>query len=141
MFAIHEIDFANTRLSPNASWHLESRMDLGLPFYGTFRILINKRDSELSSAAARGAKDRRQQALLDELEAGVTAILLELAIDMRTELAEQEWPLDSVGDVLGRILDASGLADVALPAAHDLPDFRTHLAGAIRAMGRGRLFA
>jgi hypothetical protein len=141
MFPVHEIDFANTRLSPSASWHLETSTDLASPFYGTFRVLINKRDKELSSAVARGAKDKRQQALLDELESGVAALLLELSVAVREELDErEEWPVDTVGDVLSRLLEASQLSIGVPTTAQDLADFRTQVAGAVRRTGRGRIF-
>jgi hypothetical protein len=141
MFPVHEIDFSHTRLSPTASWHLETSTDLTAPFYGTFRVLINKRDRELSAAVARGAKDKRQQVLLDELQAGVAALLLELALHLRDELAErEEWPPDSVGDILSRTVAASPLSAAAPPSPVELADFRTQIAGAIRHLGRGRVF-
>jgi hypothetical protein len=141
MFPVHEIDFSHTRLSPTASWHLETSTDLFAPFYGTFRVLINRRDRELSTAVTRGAKDKRQQALLDELQAGVAALLLELALQLRTELSERdEWPPDSVGDVLARTVAASPLRVVAPPSPADLADFRTQVSGAVRNLGRGRIF-
>src|SRR5690606_38919204 len=115
---VHEIDFSHTRLSPTASWHLETSTDLTAPFYGTYRVLINKLDRELRAAVTRGAKDKRQQALLDELQAGVAELLLEIALHLRTELAErEEWPPDSVGDVLSRTLAASPLHVVTPPSA------------------------
>lgn len=141
MFPIHELDFAATRLSPTASWHLESSTDLSAPFYGVFRVLINSRDSELSAAVARGGKDKRQQALLDELEAGVAMLLLEIALNLREELMERsDWPAETVGDVLVRMLDGSGLNLVVPPAAQDLSTFRTQIAGAVRNSGWGRVF-
>ncbi|MER7457513.1 hypothetical protein [Micromonospora sp. NPDC126480] len=141
MFPVHEIDFSHTRLSPTASWHLETTTELIAPFYGTFRVLINKRDRELCTAVARGTKDRRQQALLDQLQADVAALLLELALHLRDELAErEEWPPDSVGDVLSRTVAASPLALAAPPSPADLADFRTQISGAIRQFGRGRIF-
>lgn len=141
MFPVHEIDFSHTRLSPTASWHLETSTDLTAPFYGVFRVLINKRDRELRTAVSRGVKDRRQQALLDELQAGVAALLLELALHLRTELEEREdWPPDSVGDVLTRTIVASPLHVVAPPSAVELADFRTQVSGAVRNLGRGRIF-
>lgn len=141
MFPVHEIDFAKTRLSPAASWHLETSTELSAPFYANFRVLINKKDTELCSAVSRGAKDKRQQAILDELEAGVSTLLLELALNLNAELEERdEWPLDSVGDILGRLVDGSNNRVVAPAAAHDLADLRTQLSGMVRASGRGRLF-
>ncbi|WP_051760522.1 hypothetical protein [Herbidospora cretacea] len=141
MFPVHEIDFSHTRLSPTASWHLETSTDLSAPFYGSFRVLLNKRDRELRAAVTRGTRDRRQQALLDELQAGIAMLLLELALHLRAELMERdEWPPDSVGDVLGRTLAASPLHSLAPPSAVDLAEFRTQIAGATRNLGRGRIF-
>ncbi|GAB4105906.1 hypothetical protein GCM10028790_49250 [Micromonospora taraxaci] len=141
MFPVSEIDFSQTRLSPTASWHLETSTDLVAPFYGTFRVLINKRDRELSAAVARGARDKRQQALLDELQAGVASLLLELALHVRDDLADRdEWPPDSVGDVLYRTLAALPLSVPAPPSSVDLAEFRTQISGAVRHLGRGRVF-
>jgi hypothetical protein len=141
MFPVHEIDFAATRLSPTASWHLETGSDLTASFYGTYRLLINERDAELSKAVARGAKDRRQQALMEELEAGIAALLLEIAVHAREEVNERvEWPADSVGDVLSRVLSASGVRLSEPSTPQELADFRTTIAGAVRAGGKGRTF-
>lgn len=141
MFPVHEIDFTHTRLSPTASWHLETSTDLTAPFYGTFRVLINKRDGELSTAVARGSKDRRQQALVDELDMGLATSLLELALHLREELDEREdWPTDSVGDVLARIAAASPLSGAVPPSPAELADLRTQISGAVRKSGRGRNF-
>jgi hypothetical protein len=141
MFPVHALDFANTRLSTSASWHLETTTDLSAPFYASFRVLINARDKELSNAVARGAKDGRQQALLDELQAGVAVQLLELALMLRSELSDRdEWPEDSTGDVLQRTLASSMLDLTAPPAAHDMAAFRTLVAGAVRNAGKGRMF-
>lgn len=141
MFPVSEIDFSQTRLSPTASWHLETSTDLVAPFYGTFRLLINRRDRELSAAVARGSKDRRQLALLDELQAGVAGLLLELALYLRDDLGERDdWSPDSVGDVLSRTLAASPLSVPAPPTAAELAESRTQIVGVIRDLGRGRLF-
>jgi hypothetical protein len=141
MFPIHEVDFAATRLSPSASWHLETGTDLLAPFYGLFRVLVNSRDLELSAAVARGAKDKRQQALLDELESGVAILLLEIAISLRTELGEQDaWPAETAGDVLSRVLDQAPLELSTPSAPSELSTFRTQVAGAVRNTGRGRIF-
>ncbi|MBB5965371.1 hypothetical protein [Planomonospora venezuelensis] len=141
MFPVHEIDFSHTRLSPTASWHLETSTDLIAPFYGTFRVLINKRDRELSAAVARGVKDKRQQVLLDELQAGIATLLLELALHLRSELSErEEWPPDSVGDVLARTIAASPLSITTPPSPAELAEFRTQVSGAVRNLGRGRIF-
>jgi hypothetical protein len=141
MFAVHEIDFAYTRLSPMASWHLETSTDLLAPFFGTFRVLVNKQDRELSAAVLRGAKDRRQQAIVDELQAGVTALLLELALHLQHDLCSRiDWPIDSVGDVLSRLMSASQMSTVAPASPTELADLRTQISGAVRHLGKGRLF-
>ncbi|MFI6078345.1 hypothetical protein ACIA5C_43150 [Actinoplanes sp. NPDC051343] len=141
MFPVHEIDFGATRLSPTASWHLETGTDLLAPFYGAFRVLINTQDTELSAAVARGAKDKRQQALLDELEAGVAMLLLEIAVSLQHDLSEREtWPAETVGDILGRLLDQASLKINRPSSPGELSTFRTQLAGAVRNAGRGRTF-
>lgn len=141
MFPVHDIDFAYTRLSADASWHLETSTDLTAPFLGTFQLLLNNRDAELMSAVARGSKDKRQQALRDELQQGVAAVLLELAVALRTELEDgSDWPADSVGEVLLRTLATAGREFRALTGAHDIAEYRTRIAGAIRNAGHGRAF-
>jgi hypothetical protein len=142
-FPMHEIDFSRTRLDPDASWHLETTTELTAPFLGTFLLLLNTRDKELIDAVARGRKDRRQEALVEELEHGVGALLLELALHLRTELDErEEWPAGTVGNVLTRILDGSARSTSLHPASgpHDLTEVRTMLYGTARAAGRGRRF-
>lgn len=140
MFPVHAIDFTHTRLPINASWHLETSTDLTAPFLGTFRLLINTGDAELDAAVARGAKDKRQQAICDGLEEGVGATMLELAVLLCNELEEREsWPPDSVGEVLTRTLRLG--RDIRPTAGpEELTEFRTRLASAIRSSGRGRIF-
>ena len=142
-FPMHEIDFSRTRLDPDASWHLETTTELTAPFLGTFLLLLNTRDKELIEAVARGRKDRRQEALVEELEHGVGALLLELALHLRTELEERrEWPVGTVGNVLMRILNGPArLSALHLATGpHDLTEARTMLWGTARAAGRGRRF-
>jgi len=140
MFPVNMVDFARTRYPPSASWHLETGGDLDAPFLGSFMLMVNSRDNELCAAIARGPKDKISQALYDELESAVAALMIELAIYERDQLVEGVWPTDSVGDVLQRTLGRSGLADAVAPSAFDLADFRTQLAGAVRSMGHGRVF-
>jgi hypothetical protein len=141
LFPVDAIDFAATRLPPAASWHLETSSDLGAPFFGTFRVLVNSRDTELTQAVARGARDKRQQALLDELESGVAALLTETALLLEEEMGEQsDWPDDSVGDVLSRLSAASTAAGLTAPGATNLALFRTKVSAAVRASGKGRQF-
>lgn len=141
MYPVNMIDFAQTRYSPNASWHLETGGDhLDAPFLGAFMLLINSRDKALCDAIARGPKDKANQLLYEELEAGVASLMIELAIHEHEQLVEATWPAESVGDVLKRTLERSGLIDTVPPSAYDLADFHTRLAGAVRSIGQGRLF-
>jgi hypothetical protein len=142
-FPMVEIDFAGTRLDPDASWHLETTSELTAPFLGSFQLLLNNRDTELITAVSRGKKDRRQEALIDELEHGVAALLLELALHHRDELADRpDWLPGTVGDVLDRTLRARARSGAlrASSGPEDLAEVRTLLAGATRAAGRGRRF-
>jgi hypothetical protein len=140
-FPVREIDFASTRLDPHASWHLETSTELTAPFLGIFVLLINTRDRELVTAVVKARPDRRQDALVDELEAGVAALLLELAAAMRADIAEgQPWPPGTVGDVLGNILRRVERDGPVLAGTdpRTLSRVRTRLAGAVRAIGEGR---
>jgi hypothetical protein len=143
MFPVHDLDFSRTRLSADASWHLETTTDLTAPFLGTFRLLLNNRDRELMAAVSRGAKDKRQQAIIEDLQQGVAMQLLELAVLLREDLSLRDaWPPETVGDVLARVLASSaGSVDIFGPTGpHDFAEFRTRLAGAVRASGHGRPF-
>lgn len=141
LFPVDAIDFAATRLPPDAAWHLETSTDLAAPFFGSFRVLVNTRDTELAQAVARGARDKRQQALLDDLESGVATVLAEMAVMLQDELNDRpDWPQDSIGDVLGRFLSATGLSGMPAPGAADLALFRTRVSAAVRAGGKGRQF-
>lgn len=142
-FPMHQIDFARTRLDPDASWHLETSTDLNAPFLGTFLLLLNTRDKELTDAVARGHKTPRQTALMEELEHGVGTLLLELAVDLRGEIEDgHDWPTGTVGNVLKRIIDGSPRSASLHPVSgpHDLAEVKTMLSGAARAAGRGRRF-
>jgi hypothetical protein len=141
-FPVHQMDFARTRLDPEASWHLETSTELNAPFLGTFLLLLNTRDKELIDAVARGRKTPRQIALLEELEHGVGTLLLELAVNLRDEIdGGADWPTGSIGNVLKRILDGSSRSSLHPPAGpHDLAEVKTMLSGAARAAGRGRRF-
>src|SRR5690349_6072020 len=141
MYPVNMIDFAQTRYSPTASWHLETGADqLDAPFLGAFMLLINSRDVALCEAIARGPKDKANQALYDELEAGVASVMIELAVHEHDQLVEGDWPAGSVGAILRRTLERSGLVDAVAPSSYDLAEFRTRLAGAVRNAGQGRLF-
>lgn len=141
-FPVQTVDFAATRLDPDASWHLETTTDLAAPFLGRFLLLINDRDTELVAAVSGERRDRRQEALSDELEQGVAGVLLDLAAQLRAELLETAvWPPGSVGETLRRMLQlAERTGPLQLPSGpHNLSRARTRTAGAARALGHGRL--
>jgi hypothetical protein len=140
LFPVDSIDFARTRLPPDASWHLETSIDLMLPFFATFRLLINSKDTELFQAVTRGNRDRRQRALLDELESGVAGLITEIAIHLQEELRDNVWPSDSVGDVLSRVLHVWRSTVPPTPETGNLALFRTLVAAAVRTSGKGRQF-
>ena len=95
------------------------------------------------TAVARGAKDKRQQALCDELEHDVAIVLLELAVLLREDLADRDvWPPDTVGEVLARtLMVAERTTNLPSPSGvEDMATFRTRLVAATRAAGHGRSF-
>lgn len=140
-FPITALDFARSIHPAEASWHLETSTDLEAPFSGTFRLLLNTRDTELRRSVERQNHDARQRALLDELEGGVATVLLEIALGSAAELSQRaEWPEGSVGDVLQRLLLASGLRESEIMAVLDPALRRTRLNAAVQRLGQGRLF-
>jgi hypothetical protein len=142
MFPVAIADFAATRFDSESSWRLQTSTSLELPFLGDYLLLLNSRDKELVAAVTRGAKDRRQELLVEQLEEELAALMLELAIEVRDDLTGQDWPVDSVGDVLGRLLPLAtsrGLRQ-ASTNADGLAAFRSDVRGAVRAAGRGRIF-
>ena len=141
MFPLQMVDFARTMYAPDASWHLDVDGQLESPFMGSVLLQINCRDTVLREAISNdGVPDEVQRGLMDELEGGVSALLIDLAIANRDELLDNEWPADSVGDVLKNTLLRADLVDAVPPSVHDLADSRTRVAAAVRRMGQGRLF-
>ncbi|WP_395307507.1 hypothetical protein V4U86_19070 [Mycobacterium sp. AMU20-3851] len=141
MFPTQMVDFARTYHSADASWHLDIEGDLESPFIGAVLLQINSRDTALREAISRsGPIDDVQRILIDELESGVSALLIDVAIANRDELTGKDWPIGSVGDVLKNTLLRANLADTMTPSPRELNDFRTQIAGAVRKMGHGRLF-
>ena len=142
-FPVQAVDFATTRLDTDASWHLETTTDLTAPFLGSFLLLLNTRDGELIDAVAKERRDRRQEALVDELEHGVAVVLLELAAHARAELVQiRSWPPGSVGETLSRMLqraERSGALQVPI-GPQNVARARTRSSGAARAIGYGRRF-
>lgn len=142
MFPVAIADFAATRFDSESSWRLQTSTSLELPFLGDFLLLLNSRDKELVAAVTRGVKDRRQELLVEQLEEELAALMLELALETQDDLASQDWPVDSVGDVLWRLLPLAtsrGLHQTSINA-DGLAAFRSDVRGAVRAAGRGRIF-
>jgi hypothetical protein len=81
----------------------------------------------------------RESALLDELEAGIGAHLVEQALARREELEREEWPEESAGELLMNYLTLAIAQQV--PQAISSGDPATSSAaiiGAVRAGGFGR---
>jgi len=143
MFPVAVTDFAATRFDADSSWRLQTSTSLDLPFLGDFLLLLNSRDIELVTAVTKGVRDRRQELLMDQLEEDLAALMLELALEMKEELMSQEWPDDSVGDVLGRLLPQASARGLRQPPTgpEALAAYRADVRGVVRAAGRGRAFS
>lgn len=142
-FPVATIDFAATRLEPHSSWHVETTADLSAPFLGAVLLFINTRDTELVKAITTSRPDRRQESMLDDLDNGVTSLLIELAAHHRADLADTtHWPPGSLGEALQRTLDrAERSGSIHTPTGpHDLPRVRSRLSGVARVLGHGRPF-
>lgn len=114
VFPMAVVDFASTTYPTNASWYLVTSTQLEARFSSTFQVMINERDAKLVKAIEAPKPDREQTVLLEDLEHGVLATLLEIAYSLRTEgFLEIEGHEDgSVGAVLAELVDDS--SDVAL---------------------------
>lgn len=139
MFPLQLVDFARTPYSPDASWHLEIDGELDTPYLAAFMLLVNSRDKALREAIEQEIKDESHSLLFESLEEQVAQLLLGVAIENRDEILGHEWLSDTVGDVLKRTLQHSGLDTSAL-ADMPLADKQTAIAGAVRKVGHGRLF-
>lgn len=116
VFPMAVVDFASTTYPTNASWYLVTSTQLEARFSSTFQVMINERDTKLVKAIEATKPDREQTVLLENLEHGVVAALLELAYALRADDSlELEGHEDgSVGAVLAEFVDDSG--DLALDA-------------------------
>ncbi|MEA9984610.1 hypothetical protein [Subtercola sp. RTI3] len=140
MFPIGVADFAGTPYGPYASWHLQVSDELDAPFLGTFLLLINSRDISLVDAINQKKPSTTSTQLVNELEAGVASLMIELAL--RLEDANLE-PLseDSVGSVLGRYLRMAHAEGLTAGLRTDDPSrFRSIVESVVRAQGHGRTF-
>jgi len=141
MFPVSSADFAGTPYGAYASWTLQTSTELETPFMGGFLLLLNSRDLELHGAISADSKSPRQDLLLDQLEAGVAALLIELALDLREELADRDWPAGSTGEVLDSYLKVATKRALELPSTGpDRVEFRSRLESVVREESWGRLF-
>lgn len=139
MFPIATLDFAATKYAAEASWALQLPEDLTLPVLGSVLLLVNTLDTELTAALGASKPNPRESALLDELEAGIGAHLVEQALARRGELECEEWAEESAGDLLMHYLALAIAQEV--PQAVSTGDPATISAaiiGAVRAGGFGR---
>lgn len=143
MFPVSVIDFTHTAYDVDASWHLETSVDLDAPFMGRFLLSLNARDTELVEAVSARSRTPRQDALVDDLHHGVAQLLLRLAEDVNVEdpLDDREFAADTVGDILSRTLAVGDSASPTIlldPA--EVSARRSRLEGSTRRTGHGRAF-
>jgi hypothetical protein len=102
-FPVTEIDFSDCGLDPAAPWFLEIGTELDLPAMGSVQLLLNSRFPLVVAAARHIDGDRPELAVVrSQLFADVGRTLVEFALT-RDEI-EQEWPEDSLGEVLSAAL-------------------------------------
>lgn len=138
-FPLAVVDFSKSRIHSEASWHLQTSHELEAPFLGAFVLLINSRDRELTEAISSGASDGRRRALVEQLEQELAALMLGLAVRAADEIAEREWPDQSIGAVLKALLSQEHMS-FDFRAYDDAAELTSHLAGSVRARGHGRMF-
>ncbi len=143
MFPMAVVDFAGKVYDNDASWHVETTTALDANFSSTFQVMINERDVHLIRAIETEKPTREQQALLDELSAGVMQTVIELAyaLKSRGELTTDDYADGTVGDVLRGILIQTGdmnLADMSDPSSLSIR--RSTFQGVARRISAGRMF-
>lgn len=139
MFPVEIIDFARTRLPNKASWYLEMSQDLDQPFLAGYRLQVNKRDAELTSAIGATSPSEREAVLLSELEEGVFGLLLEAAALLQDELmAKEAWEPDTVGFVLKSVLSRLDDPGVYPTSPAELANWRASTTSRVRGAGVGR---
>ncbi len=141
MFPVSMIDFSHTAFGPDASWALQIEPDLAAPFLGALLLLVNTRDTELCEAFSAPKRSARQALLLDHLEGEVASLLMATASDLKSQIALEEWPRDSLGEVLAAYLSHESLAGVS-GSAHgfDRAAEMSKIDSSVREQGFGRRF-
>jgi hypothetical protein len=136
LFPVTVVDFSHTAFDPDAGWHLAGTPELNAPFFGAFLLSLNARDSELLDALTSANPTPAQRILREETQQQIAQQLIDMAVDACSDdLLSTNWPPDSVGDVLKRLL--IGLGDQ--PSSLDSDGRRSWLAGAARRLGYGRV--
>ncbi|POH69952.1 MULTISPECIES: hypothetical protein [Cryobacterium] len=140
-FPIAMTDFAGTNYGTESSWALQTSLELDAPFMGSYLLMVNKRDTELAKAIGRGGKAPRDVFLIDQLELEVATLFIELGLERREELEFVEnWPPESVGEVLSRWLKSPGASNLHPPTdAGELSEYRSRITSVAREAGFGRL--
>lgn len=138
-FPVMVIDFADSRLDPDASWVLDLPTDLGSPVLGRLALLINSRDSQLVNAAA--GRGRQSASVLDQLFEQVGVQLLDHAVAHATELLDDEWEPGTLGATLMALAARSegGLSELVQLREQRPSAYRARLVGEARRNGVGRL--
>lgn len=105
-FPVDLIDFRNARLPERAGWYLQLDLsDLRLPVAASVRLLVN-RGIEHVRQAVTAATTPSEQALAAAIRADVARQLIASAVLAQgTDLAAEEWPEDSIGRMLVKLID------------------------------------
>lgn len=105
-FPVAVAAFEDLNLDPRLPWHLELDADLSAPAMGAVHLLINSR-FELVIEAARNFDEARTdlKAIRSTLNADVGRLLVEHLL-LFDDPTRDEWPDDSLGDVLRSLLAA-----------------------------------
>lgn len=140
MFPISTMDFAHTAYGPDASWALQITSELESPFLGGFLLLVNSRDVELADAMTSTKRTSRQEALVDQVEGELASLLLEMAIDLGQDLSGNEWPTDSIGELLEGYLQIAKAEKVNVGSGFDRAAGIARSTSAVRSRGFGRRF-
>src|SRR5262249_47303958 len=104
-FPVTTVDFADHGLDPAAPWWLEIGSELELPAMGAVQLLLNSRFPLVVEAARDLDPARPELAVLrSSLYADIGRTLVEHAL--AREDVQQEWPEDSLGEILVGLLAA-----------------------------------
>lgn len=105
-FPVHAIDFAASRFGEaGSSWRLVIEADdLGIPFQGAVRLLINSRNDRLITAVTEGWRDPGAAVVRNLISFAVQRDLVHAALDRAGDLAVLDPEPGSVGEVLKGVL-------------------------------------